>query len=857
MTAMRRALILGSIVLFACSTEAPPRTPLTGTSPLVAIMHEASAEEDVPAELLAGIAWSETALNDHSKHWSVSSDGHGPRSAGVMGLPEHGAVRSVDRAAALLGEKPETIVFDARSNVRGAAAILRAIADEMFGVGALNASSSRDDWLRVVEKYFDAGATGEKLALEVRKTIARGLSTRDENGNTFYIPSFSQLYSGSGVERQRFNVGGEYPSSTWVAASSSNYTNDSRTAADIDIVVIHTTQGSYAGTISWFQNSAAQVSAHYVVRASDGDITQMVHHADIAWHAGNWSYNTRSIGIEHEGFVDDPNTYTMAQYQASADLTRWLCDNLGVPKDRNHIIGHVEVPTATHTDPGQYWDWTLYMDLVNQTGTMPPPAGTGTLKGVVYIGQDTTNRVSGAAVTVNPGNVRATADMSGYFEFALAPGDYTVEATSPGYTTGSRMRTVTAGQEIWGSVSIGANPTSRGVYRGSVYDARQPDFSVRLGGSTVTLSNGDRVVTNDQGEFIFNVAPGQYTATAELNGWESNFTQRTVVADATIWGSIGLVPAGSTMNQPPRVPQPESPINRVTTASAQPIFTVSGVEDPDGDPLSLEVEIYAEETLETRVSTVKVSVPAGSTVVSWRHPVNDLPVGFDLYWRTRALDGYSASPWCAPQAFNVYDETGMYAPSTEVNNADALPGVGVNTAPSAPEIRDPLENAIVQTTRPQILIAAATDPEGLPLSYQVQIAADDVFEVVEQQSELLPSQGDVTGWVVGEGLALGANYYVRARAADERVFGDWSQVIAFSVDPNAATDGGNGIGGDRGGPPEIGVKVVDDAGCTAAGKPGAGALLLLVGFGVAMIRRRPRSRDEASRSTVSARVARL
>lgn len=37
--------------------------------------------------------------------------------------------------------------------------------------------------------------------------------------------------------------------------------------------MIHVTQGSYAGTISWFKDAAAQVSAHYVIRSSDGQIT--------------------------------------------------------------------------------------------------------------------------------------------------------------------------------------------------------------------------------------------------------------------------------------------------------------------------------------------------------------------------------------------------------------------------------------------------------------------------------------------------------------------------------------------------------------------------------------------------------
>ena len=29
----------------------------------------------------------------------------------------------------------------------------------------------------------------------------------------------------------------------------------------------------------------------------------MVAEQDIAWHAGNWDYNTRAIGIEHEGYA--------------------------------------------------------------------------------------------------------------------------------------------------------------------------------------------------------------------------------------------------------------------------------------------------------------------------------------------------------------------------------------------------------------------------------------------------------------------------------------------------------------------------------------------------------------------------
>lgn len=839
-------LSLATIFASACAEEGPARRPLTGTSPLVEEMHAAAAEQGVPAELLAGIAWSETAFLDHSRHWSSVQDGHssddghahGPRSAGVMGLPETGRLRSVSRAAALLGEEVDTIVFDRAANIRGAAAILRALADETYGVGVLRADGSRDQWLYIAERYFDAGATGTKLARETRRTIARGLSAKDEAGLTVRIPSFAELYGDPRVDSQQFEAPGEYPMSTWVAASASNYSNRSRTAADIDVVVIHTTQGAYAGTISWFQNAASQVSAHYVIRASDGDITQMVAHEDIAWHAGNWSYNERSIGIEHEGWVADPNTYTMAQYQASADLTRWLCDNLGIPKDRQHIIGHVEVPSATHTDPGQFWDWTLYMNLVGQMGPVPMP-GTGTLKGVVYEGSDTTTRIVGATVTINPGNHQLTSSSTGFWEIALAPGDYTIVASKSGYVNGTQMRTVTAGGETWGSVGIVPSNNATGIYRGAVYDAAYPDFSRRLAGARVTLSNGTAVTTNSEGEFIFEVAPGNYTATAELAGWDTNYTQRTVVAGMTAWGSIGLSESGTTMNQPPRVPVPESPINRVTAVGMQPIFTVSGVQDPENDPLTLEVEIYADEAMSTRHSSVRVSVPQGAAIVSWKHPVVDLPPVVTLFWRTRALDGSAASPWSDVQSFEIFDD-GMtpWEPTMDTHSADVLPGVGTNGAPGAPEIRDPLENAIVGTTRPQVLVAAAQDPEGDRLAYQVEIALDDLFEGVEARSALVVSEGELTGWVTSMALAKGSRYYVRARAADERLFGAWSRVIAFSVDANAADDEGPGLSGDRGGSPMIDAMVIDDGGCSAAGKPGAGALLLLLGFGIAYIRRR-------------------
>ncbi|SPF04038.1 N-acetylmuramoyl-L-alanine amidase [Streptomyces sp. MA5143a] len=152
----------------------------------------------------------------------------------------------------------------------------------------------------------------------------------------------------------------------WEPASEANYTAADRpTSHPVDLVIIHVTQTTYKNTMPVFWDPAKQVSAHYVLRSADGRVTQCVRERDIAWHAGNWDYNARSIGIEHEGWVERPEYFTGALYEQSAALASEVCDRYDIPKDRDHIIGHHEVPGTDHTDPGPHWDWARYIRLVN------------------------------------------------------------------------------------------------------------------------------------------------------------------------------------------------------------------------------------------------------------------------------------------------------------------------------------------------------------------------------------------------------------------------------------------------------------------------------------------------------------
>ncbi|MGW2838877.1 N-acetylmuramoyl-L-alanine amidase [Streptomyces sp. NPDC001493] len=172
-----------------------------------------------------------------------------------------------------------------------------------------------------------------------------------------------------GVEKPRTPGELDYAGARWTAASEANWRRADRPDDyRIDRVVVHVTQGSLASAVRVFQDPAHLAAAHYVV-GKDGSVTQMIRELDVAYHAGNRAYNERSVGIEHEGFVDRPKDFTAAMYASSARLTASVCGRYGIPVDREHVIGHVEVPGTDHTDPGPYWDWDRYMELVRRASS--------------------------------------------------------------------------------------------------------------------------------------------------------------------------------------------------------------------------------------------------------------------------------------------------------------------------------------------------------------------------------------------------------------------------------------------------------------------------------------------------------
>lgn len=180
------------------------------------------------------------------------------------------------------------------------------------------------------------------------------------------------------------------PEMAWVPAHESNYSEaDRESDAEIRWFVVHVAQGSYQGTIDWFQNPEANVSAHYVADHETGALTQQLDESDMGWHAGNWPYNQHSLGIEHSGFVNRTD-YSDELYAASARIVRWAATEFDFPKRVRRyeiapcdalagdggVIGHHQIPhpydcsrpggISGHTDPGSLWNWGRYEGFVRR-----------------------------------------------------------------------------------------------------------------------------------------------------------------------------------------------------------------------------------------------------------------------------------------------------------------------------------------------------------------------------------------------------------------------------------------------------------------------------------------------------------
>jgi N-acetylmuramoyl-L-alanine amidase len=339
-TGLAGAVLLGSA---SARVLAQSRTALKSE------FRSAAAEYKVPKVLLMAMGYVNTLWEMPPPEASdyVPGDIHGRGAYGTMQLVRNPWEDTLGRASDLSGLSEKGLKTERAVNVAGGAAVLA-------GIAGNHRPPNLNGWYEVVAEY----GGGELYAQEVFETLGSGASATISTGESLRLApqdvEVPQIYTAQ-------EGSADYGRALWRPAYRGNYTQANRGARWIKYLVIHVAQGSYSGTIDWFQNPRANVSAHYVV-GRKGKIAQCVHNEDIAWHAGNWRFNRRSIGIEHAGYASE--RWWDAKYHSSAKLAAYLCRRFNIPPWRRYIRRHRGVPGVATRCPGRRFNKDRYLRLV-------------------------------------------------------------------------------------------------------------------------------------------------------------------------------------------------------------------------------------------------------------------------------------------------------------------------------------------------------------------------------------------------------------------------------------------------------------------------------------------------------------
>ncbi|MDO0929122.1 peptidoglycan recognition family protein [Streptomyces sp. TG1A-8] len=419
--ARRTAVAVCSAVLLLPLLGAAP-SHSAAASPTDRLQHafaSAAAEYHVPQSVLLAVSYLQSRWDVHAGAPSVTG-GYGPMhltdARTALATTEHFAegdedargdgaraalhpdaevpagtkpparLRTLPRAAELTGLPTARLRTDPAANVAGGAALLAAAQKDL----GEPLSADPADWYGAVARFSGAEdtATAAVYANDVYDVLRTGEERTTDDGQLVSLAARPGV-SADTAQLRRTGLrtiaedGAECPDSVsceWVPAPYAEFgdndygnhdTGDRPVSQSIKYIVIHDTEGAWDGVLNLVQDPT-YVSWNYTVRSTDGLIAQHVKAKDVAWHAGNWDINARSIGIEHEGFLTSPDAwYTEAMYRSSARLVRYLAGRYGIPLDRQHVLGHDNVPGPTastvpgmHTDPGPYWDWRHYFQLL-------------------------------------------------------------------------------------------------------------------------------------------------------------------------------------------------------------------------------------------------------------------------------------------------------------------------------------------------------------------------------------------------------------------------------------------------------------------------------------------------------------
>jgi len=196
----------------------------------------------------------------------------------------------------------------------------------------------------------------------------------------------------------------------------------------------------------------------------------------------------------------------------------------------------------------------------------------------------------------------------------------------------------------------------------------------------------------------------------------------------------------------PNAPKIVSPALQEEVVVLAPQLVIENSEDPDGDDLTYEFELFSDPEcveLVTRIQDIVESQETTSWTIS-----EDLNENSNYYWRVRSSDGIAYSLWTYGAFF--------------VNTLNDLPGDFYISSPG--------NETYVDTLTPYLEVTNSADADNDTINYTFEVYSDSsLTQLLASVSERIEGPGGTTGWIVSADPPLNdaTTYYWKAIAIDE------------------------------------------------------------------------------------------
>lgn len=214
----------------------------------------------------------------------------------------------------------------------------------------------------------------------------------------------------------------------------------------------------------------------------------------------------------------------------------------------------------------------------------------------------------------------------------------------------------------------------------------------------------------------------------------------------------------------PGAPVIQSPTANQEEATVQPTLAVTNSNHLPGVVVTYDFEIYNDAGM-TNIVASMLDVAEGTTTTSWLVSPS-LEDNTWYYWRARAYDGNTFSPWVSDSFF--------------VNT--------VNNAPVAANPVYPATGASVGSLQPLLQFRNGDDVDGDGISHVIEIYSDATLTILVTSSpDLTQSDTGFITWQVGSALTDGNPYYWQVVTTDEHGVSTISAASDFLVSASNGT----------------------------------------------------------------------